>query len=298
MRFLAVLQAPYPHTNEPRDSFISSSWIGLVVAIALFCMQIGGMAFPKALFMSLEFGLISACMSLFIALVTSGLQSNWFDEQKWTVGKQILFIMLHLAVIALANMIYTKLRYPGEVQGFPYLAWVLNTCMIGLAPVTVSVFMNQYRLFKRNNAQAIILTEQLQDTHESSTFEQNTTVQLTGDNQGEVLDINIADFLYAESADNYVVVYYLRHNNNINNITSSISPTANFIFRSTLKRISLQLEGHNQVLQCHRSYLVNTEHIVAVAGNAAGLKLTIAHCGTEIPVSRNLIAQLRGYSQR
>jgi DNA-binding LytR/AlgR family response regulator len=294
MQFWSLFQAPYPHSNEPRSILKSSGIMGGVVAVVLFLVQtqfgIYTMPYQTAFLMALQYGAITAAMTLILAFVAAGLQSSWFDEQKWTVGKEILFVMLHLAVIAGANMIYTKLRYPGQVQGFPYLQWVGVTCLIGLAPVTASVLFNQYRWFKRNRAEAAAISDQIPQKQVDTPAIPASQITLTGDNQGEILEMDISDFIYAESADNYVVVHYLQRETQTNQI---ITPSANFILRSTLKRIALQLKDHPQVKQCHRSFLVNTHHINSADGNAAGLRLTLAHGGAVVPVSRGMVGQIR-----
>ena len=73
------------------------------------------------------------------------------------------------------------------------------------------------------------------------------------DEKGEIrLSINIENVLYAESADNYVIVKY------INNDT-----IVDFLLRTNLKKLSEDLRD-TPLQRCHRSYMINMLHVTSL----------------------------------
>jgi DNA-binding LytR/AlgR family response regulator len=96
------------------------------------------------------------------------------------------------------------------------------------------------------------------------------------DDKGELrLSIQQENLLYIESADNYVIIWYLNKNS-----------VARFILRSTLKSLEERL-GEAHVLRCHRSYLVNFDRIKIIRREKDGVNLDL---GVEkvpnIPISK------------
>lgn len=83
------------------------------------------------------------------------------------------------------------------------------------------------------------------------------------------------DLLYIESADNYVKINYLLNGK----ITQEV-------LRNTLKRMETMLEEFS-VIRCHRSYMVNVNHISAVQKDKDGHILLLDYVeGLHIPVSK------------
>ena len=62
--------------------------------------------------------------------------------------------------------------------------------------------------------------------------------------------------------------------------------------RSTLKSIEQELNSHPQFVRCHRSYIINTEHIQSITGNSRQQYLKLSHSDTKIPISRSLDMQI------
>jgi DNA-binding LytR/AlgR family response regulator len=91
------------------------------------------------------------------------------------------------------------------------------------------------------------------------------------------LVLSLHDFLYAEVNHNYVTIHYLC-NQEVK--TKDI--------RTTLANV---LKGivSSDVIQCHRSYIVNIRNIISATGNMNGYKLKINSDFHKIPVSRSYV---------
>lgn len=73
------------------------------------------------------------------------------------------------------------------------------------------------------------------------------------DEKGEIrLSINIENILYAESADNYVIVKYINNDKIVD-----------FLFRTNLKKLSDDLRD-TPIQRCHRSFMINLLHVTSL----------------------------------
>ena len=73
------------------------------------------------------------------------------------------------------------------------------------------------------------------------------------DEKGEIrLSINIENILYAESADNYVIVKYINNDKIVD-----------FLLRTNLKKLSDDLRD-TPIQRCHRSFMINLLHVTSL----------------------------------
>lgn len=105
---------------------------------------------------------------------------------------------------------------------------------------------------------------------------ENNVIQFT-DERGEVRFTIVSDkILYIESADNYCVVKYLK-NDKIND----------FVLRGSLKRMT-ELLINTPIQRCHRSYMINFEHITSLKKDNGEISLEFDIQNIkEIPVSKS-----------
>jgi DNA-binding LytR/AlgR family response regulator len=112
--------------------------------------------------------------------------------------------------------------------------------------------------------------------------ENTATIHVASENQGESFEVKKNDLIYLQSAENYVEVYFLEN-----------GKIQKRIIRNTLKQLAKDWEGETALFRCHKSYLINLSRVLAVTGNAQGLKAQLEHVETTIPISRLLIDDLK-----
>jgi DNA-binding LytR/AlgR family response regulator len=66
------------------------------------------------------------------------------------------------------------------------------------------------------------------------------------------------------------------------------------MIRTSLLNAEDILKEYKFILKCHRSYLININHIDKIEGNSQGYKLFLDNVSFAIPVSRNSIDKLQG----
>jgi len=96
------------------------------------------------------------------------------------------------------------------------------------------------------------------------------------DERGEMrLSIKRENLLYIAAEDNYVCVSYLAGNN-----------VKNIMVRNTLKRVAEQLDS-DKIMRCHRSYLVNIDHIKVLRREKDGFYIEMGIDKVpDIPISK------------
>ena len=147
------------------------------------------------------------------------------------------------------------------------------TISIGIFPIVGLIFFTERTLSKRNIEKAQLLSNQLQPV----AVEETITVQIQEESvKASPIVMPLSEFVYAQSEGNYVTIYHwddgaLMHK----------------LIRLSLKHLEIQLEHLSQIKRCHRSYLINMQHITSIDGNARSLTIQLDKVATSIPVSRS-----------
>jgi DNA-binding LytR/AlgR family response regulator len=300
---------PYPFTGNIRSYLLSNFFIGSFVALFLIIFQPFGTGLWETPDKNLKlagFGMVSFVVPALINFVTLFFVSGKAREDKWTVGKEILSVVFVISCIAMGNLLYGRMLgvMPLSVQA--YFGALLTTCLIGVFPVSAHVLMKQRRLQKINEENAArindellalrvqeLLHESLAKTEKNIRTEQEdvntenvpsaypesekqaTALSLIAENGKDKLTLAPDQLLYIASADNYATIHYLENNGK-----------KKMMLRSSLKRMEEQI-SNKRIVRCHRTWIVNLDHVKKVEGNAAGYRLILEHSEEMIPVSRN-----------
>lgn len=275
----------YPFTENVRKIITGNLVIGLFVAFFLVVFQPFEINLWQTNFKLLKlagFGIVSFVVPTFISTVTYLFFSPRTREERWTIGKEIISIIIVLSGIAVGNLLYGNWLgiMPFSFEG--YLTVLFFTCVIGIFPVTLHVMRKHNRYLRENLEKTRAINEEIA-THKMNSPEKETTLPhppeiiLTAENGKDVYKLDPDSLLYIESSDNYSSVYYCLNNEQ-----------KKLLIRSSLKRIESQMNDQ-RIVRCHRTFIVNLTKITNVQGNAAGYKLSLLGCETLIPVSRSYI---------
>lgn len=191
-------------------------------------------------------------------------------QANWTFGKWILDTLALTLCISLANFLFSRLVVIGFIDWSLLPTMIYSTFMIGIIPVTV---LGAYLLFKGEKKYRHIAYEINQKR-----LEGNDPIS----KQKTIFNIPTQEIRYIEALQNYTKIGYM----------NSEGKLKDQIERSTLKGI-MQETTDTPIIKCHRSFLVNRDHITEVTGNAQGLQLSLADCEKTIPVSRAFVSIFR-----
>lgn len=266
-RFINFLNEPF--ASDEGSPLKTAFLTGLGISLFLFLFKPFGIENEQERFMTyiIAYGLIT----FGVTLIFSFFQKRIIDEQSpsFTFWKWIVGILILITFIAIGNYLLWHF-----MNGFSGIYWpalfraVYVTLLVGLFPICISgayrLYVNKGRYMKMADAM-----EQDLKTHVDSTKETIAIADMTFFKN---------EFLFAEAMENYVNIH----------LGNSRSNT----IRITLTALENILNDYG-LLRCHRSYIVNTEKVVSVSGNAQGLKLKLAESEQEVPVSRKYIPLIR-----
>jgi hypothetical protein len=186
-----------------------------------------------------------------------------------TVGRYAAWIAAEIFFMALFFTLYTLAVNDGERDAWhTFRESVTNTALVLLLPYAI------LHLYFSRVEQARRLQRIEEEREEAGTTPRGFSFR---DEKGETrLSISRLGLLYIESSDNYAVIWYLNK-----------GKVTRFLLRNTLKALEEQLVG-TDVLRCHRSYLVNFEHVKVIRRGKEGVYLELGvENAPDIPVSRS-----------
>ncbi|WEK21016.1 MAG: LytTR family transcriptional regulator DNA-binding domain-containing protein [Candidatus Pedobacter colombiensis] len=264
------LRQPYPF---PDRTAIAALVIGVGIGLLMLLLQPFGLSnvFVQHYHLFLAgYGLVSFLVLLFNGLLVIKL----FSEFNWNIIRQISWSCWSVFCLGIANYAYTF----EVMDDFPFsisalLTFQVYTFFIAIIPITILVLIRQNRLLRMNKNAAEVLNNNLTPTAVSKDFAE--TVVLTAENNKTQLDIKVGDLAFIESEGNYIQVY-AREN-------GSIAATT---IRSSIVKAETELAGHPQMIKCHRAFIVNSDFIEHIKGNAQGYRLGIKGSNKEVYVSR------------
>lgn len=287
------LYNPYPRNNDFAHRLRVTLLSGLLVSVILifiFSIRSGISAVMIGNF--LLFGAVtSVAMALFEVLLPA-VFSNYFSEEYWTVGKNILFWTLLVLMITAGNLLLAHYLYKVPLSAASMFKWFYYTAGIGfLVNGAFSMFYYK-RMLKQNETGAAELNleilqheaEQTKTAVETPEVKPKETGKLffVAENGKDEYAFSPEEILYIESADNYSKV-----------VTIENHGTKQVMIRSTLKRMQEQCNTHASFFRCHRGYIVNVDKVVSVRGNSQGYRLCFDEVHETVPVARSMNEELK-----
>ena len=225
----------------------------------------------RRLLVSLYFGLATFGVALLNTFIFRVAISNQ-REQNWKAKHEIGLYVIHFFTISISVFFLTYLiaEQSAALSITGFLRSVLSTIFVGSIPVSIHVISEQKRLFKKNFELAAQLNPGLKDRPAQGRLPEM-------DLNGKSVSLN--DLLYAESDRNYIKL--VMNNGNTD------------LVRMPIKQLESLLQDTPNLVRCHRAFIVNTNWIENVEGNAQGLRLYLHHRAAFVPVSRSYIPKVQ-----
>jgi len=275
-KIILFLKKPFPGEESWFGLSKNITIISVFMTLFLYIFQPSGISEAESdkFLICLGFGVTSALAYFIYELIFNQLFKLQKGRPNWTFGKWLLYSIGVLFCISLANFLYIRLLFFGYIQWnlFPYM--IKGVFMFGIPVLAMSTFL----LLQQEQKYELIADKINQQKANIPT----TISTKVSTNDQSIFNIPVNQIKYIEALQNYIVIGYLNEEGQLKKQTE----------RATLKSILQEVEGAS-IVRTHRSYLVNQQAIVATAGNAQGLLLTLSNCDKEIPVSRSYVAAFR-----
>jgi len=276
------LSQPYPLTTSIKKRLKVNIFIGIFIGLFLIIFQPFGNSEWQTDYKIVKqagYGFISFLMPTLMSF-TLRIFKIPLTEEKWTTGKEILWLVGILLLIALGNIYYSNLLGISNLNLVEFVKSLIMVVVIGIFPIMAIIFLqfNKYKKLNEHEASEIgsaISKYNLDQINHPSNINIDGKIDLVTENNRDNLSIYSTDILYLESADNYTQIAYLNNHK-----------IRKELLRGSLKSFELQIH-HPNIVRCHRSYIVNLAKVLEITGNAQGYKLGISDGDKLVPVSRN-----------
>ena len=208
-----------------------------------------------------------------IAAAIMGHQTTVFilkGKKSWNLGKDLL--------VFFTSIFFGVLFLWIEAQFFPFLRFTgkfsfLILCSITFIIATFCYIPIQYYLRSRY----------FQKEHSIKEVKRTKRTIRIVDNKEHVYVFEINELIYVKSMGNYVKIYLSKDRRIIEQ---------RIILSMTLKMLKEQIKCYDFIFHCHRSYLININHITKINGGIRNTKIYLVD-GSEVPVSRVKIQELK-----
>ncbi len=277
-----LLHSPYPALCQRWKTVLIPSVIVFLIIYLLQPFGIAQMHNAHKLFILLGYGVVTGVALGVFVYVLPVLFPNYYKEQGWTLGKQLLNILMNCVLIAVGNWLYTSWLYDLELSWYLFLVCMLWVAILAPFPATIFLMWNRNLLLTRNLKEAtemnfFLSKKMVAEDNISFSEEDCPKVLIFSGGTKEVLEVNADNFLYAEAEGNYVkVTCYSDKDGKI----------VQKLLRVTMKQAEEAVADCSYIIRCHRAFLVSVRKVVKVDGNSQGYRLRLEGCEEEVPVSR------------
>jgi hypothetical protein len=285
-KIYTFVSKPYPFQNELINNRYFQISLALLVFLILWMFEPFDLdkIRENQFIIIAGYGVIAYIIVLIFFVMIPSFFYDLFYSKRWTILKEILFIISVVTIGGTINFFYTVLwsDMPVNFKWFFIMYW--ETAAVSVFPLIIYTLIRLIVLTNKYRRHAESITARLPVETLSQT--ESEVIVITSDNDKEKLSVQAAELLYAVARENYVEI--VSFNGKLNR----------FLIRSSLSRIETALKSFPQLVRCHRSYIVNIEKIRKIEGNAQGLDITLKDMPLIIPVSRRYVNILRQQTER
>lgn len=220
------------------------------------------------------FGIITFFTQMFVLIIFPMFFKKFYKEENWTVGKNIINLILIISLISAFNWLYHNnfMKTYEDPYFLSFFKMISYTFILSLFPIFISTFLIE----KKDRKERLKTTKELMKFQvPKKEIKKIEEIILYGTNKTENISFNLNHLIYISSQGNYAS-FFIKTGTEIKEL----------ILRNTLSAIIKDLNKYNNIIRCHKSYIINTNYVDAIEGNARGYSLRSNNITQQIPVSR------------
>lgn len=269
------LLKPYPLYDNIKSNLIISFIVFLVLAI-FHPFGLAQIDTGIRYIIELGYGIITFLVLLGNTYILPKLFPKIFTEGHWKVYHEIIYIAFTIFCIGLGNTIYAYLLGFIDFNLLQFISFLFITIIVSIFPITVIVLITHIRRLKHNLKDANAISRKLHPADPLSEEKREELYQFQGQQKNDAIEIIADNIYFIKSQKNYLEFYYQK--------ADKINKK---LVRGTLKKAEKCANEFDFLQRCHRSYIVNINHIRNINGNSLGYALTLDENLNKIPVSRS-----------
>lgn len=273
---LNFLKKPYPFNSNLKHNAKIIFFISLGILIFLIIFQpieIKDLSTKKIILLGASLAVSTFLVLSLNLMVFPSLFPKIFLNSKWNIGKEIIWDVWTLSTILGSYFLFYSVFF--DIIEISLLD-IGQISLLGLIPIGIIITINQGRLLRLNLKTAQLLNEKLIEN------QQEKIIHFESDYKNDELIIKPSSLIMIMAADNYIEVYY--------EIDGKIK---NQMIRSSLTKAEKAISEYHYILKCHRSFIVNINHIAEVQGNYQGYTLSFKNISIPAYVSQSFIKEFK-----
>lgn len=291
---LEILNQPYPFNNNFKHNIKSIGLVSMGFVLIVLYIQPFGINFLRSEhdgYFVFGTGVITAGVLFVNTAILPSFLPRLFTPRRWTIRKEIIWnSWMFFNLFSL----FVLMAWIARQMNFTILP-LLRTGSLAMLPLLLFniISYNRALLLKLTNvidSGKSIFKEEVRETEiaESSALAQHDPIfSVLAENGTDRFEKKSSQVLCIRSSGNYIEIFSLDDKKSLKKI----------LFRQSLINTERTLDQNSQFKRCHRCWIVNTEKITAITGNAKGYQLDLEGCDFKVPVSKNHSAQFRKKGQ-
>ncbi len=276
--FFNALKRPMQTSVLSLRGLIIALIVGVIIAAVAVMVQPFGLSdyqnADKTLFLA-TFGVVAFFGMLICQFVLPMILSGLYNEYRWTIGKQIIHLLLMVLVVTVLMIVYAQ---QFGIAQFDIVMDTLKVLAISILPIIILTFIQEKSLANGFTSKAENINTSLGKMKVAKT---QPMPMIFG--EGKKLSLLPNQLICAEISKDNTTFYY---QNFMGVEKTNVAMSANSVEK--------ELSGHTQFVRLHQNYIVNTHAIHDVNGSARGYDLKVARLEKEIAVAKKFNSNLEG----
>lgn len=184
---------------------------------------------------------------------------SFFSDERWTIGKEIIHCIFQMVTVAVIICMINYIRgmLPTGFSGFLLVLWVVMLSVL-LPYLTAQIILHIYYVKRRLNKAATVNIRLMFDKKEVFHPVDPQFIHL----KRYIKPVDVNSFIMAESKEDLLMI-----------TLSSEGGMEELIIRGTLDEFEAENAHFEQLFRCHNNYVINSDKITWVEGNAAGYRI-------------------------
>lgn len=270
-----ILKQPYPYYIPFSRSFKLLIFLSMTIPLFLIVFKPFGLNFWEYEYK--YWVLAGMALPIFLTLVTNfygvvKLLPKFFNEDTWSIGKEITWSLWNFFTIVLATGYYWTLVPTEGISGIHWGQHMFYALLLAFVPGSFCIYFNHNRALRRKLEKAHVLNEGLAT---KMAFYESGMLTLVAENQNDKITVSTDHLILIQSYDNYSKVVWEDKGSLMSNL-----------IRSSLKKIETQI-NFPFIIRCHRSFVVNLSKVEKFEANARDYRLRLSDYPDLVPVSRD-----------
>ena len=276
LAFFAALKNPFGSSVGTSKGLIYSAVVGVIVAVVALTLQpfgLAGFSHASRTLYLLGFGVMAFLGMAFCQFLLPKIAANFYDEYHWTVGRQIIQIVLISLIISVLCAVYANALNITSVDFVQVLGITFVASLLG---GTILTFIQESMQRSKYTTSAADISRNLGNLKLPAS-KQSLPVLLFGSGN-QKLSLLPNQLIYAETSADSTNFYY-----------QDFMGVAQKTVNDSLANIEKEFSNHPQFVRSGKNHIVNLRALQNIKGSARGYHLTLARTKQELSVSQKNI---------